>query len=106
MADDFKNPLKQLLLDKMIDKGYFNANDIDRSTIQTISDLQDSDILKLLKDFGVGPTIAKKEGGIVHMDKGGDPFLGKLVENLKNKVGSSSMIALSNMKIKYERIGS
>jgi len=85
MADDFKNPLKQLLLDKMIDKGYFNANDIDRSTIQTISDLQDSDILKLLKDFGVGPTIAKKEGGIVHMDKGGDPFLGKLVENLKNK---------------------
>ena len=66
MADDFKNPLKQLLLDKMIDKGYFNANDIDRSTIQTISDLKDSDILKLLKDFGVGPTIAKKEGGIIH----------------------------------------
>ena len=85
MADDFKNPLKQLLLDKMIDKGYFNANDIDRSTIQTISDLEDSDILKLLKDFGVGPTVAKKEGGIVHMDKGGDALLGKLVENLKNK---------------------
>ena len=85
MADDFKNPLKQLLLDKMIDKGYFNANDIDRSTIQTISDLEDSDILKLLKDFGVGPTIAKKEGGIVHMNSGGDALLGKLVENLKNK---------------------
>jgi hypothetical protein len=85
MADDFKNPLKQLLLDKMIDKGYFNANDIDRSTIQTISDLDDSDILKLLKDFGVKPTIAKKEGGIVHMEKGGDPLLGKLVEKLKNK---------------------
>ena len=85
MADDFKNPLKQLLLDKMIDKGYFNAKDIDRSTIQTISDLEDSDILKLLKDFGVGPTIAKKEGGIVHMEKGGDALLGKLVANLKNK---------------------
>ena len=85
MADDFKNPLKQLLLDKMIDKGFFNAKDIDRSTIQTISDLEDSDILKLLKDFGVGPTVAKKEGGIVHMDKGGDALLGKLVENLKNK---------------------
>lgn len=85
MADDFKNPLKQLLLDKMIDKGFFNAKDIDRSTIQTISDLEDSDILKLLKDFGVGPTIAKKEGGIVHMEKGGDPLLGKLVQNLKNK---------------------
>lgn len=85
MADDFKNPLKQLLLDKMIDKGYFNAKDIDRSTIQTISDLEDSDILKLLKEFGVGPTIAKKEGGIVHMEKGGDPLLGKLVQNLKNK---------------------
>ena len=85
MADDFKNPLKQLLLDKMIDKGFFNAKDIDRSTIQTISDLEDSDILKLLKDFGVGPTIAKKEGGIVHMEKGGDALLGKLVENLKNK---------------------
>ena len=90
MADDFKNPLKQLLLDKMIDKGYFNANDIDRSTIQTISDLDDSDILKLLKDFGVGPTIAKKEGGIVHMDKGGDALLGKLVENLKNTPKLSS----------------
>jgi len=85
MADDFKNPLKQLLLDKMIDKGFFNAKDIDRSTIQTISDLEDSDILKLLKEFGVGPTIAKKEGGIVHMEKGGDALLGKLVENLKNK---------------------
>ena len=85
MADDFKNPLKQLLLDKMIDKGFFNAKDIDRSTIQTISDLEDSDILKLLKDFGVGPTIAKKEGGIVHMEKGGDALLGKLVQNLKNK---------------------
>ena len=85
MADDFKNPLKQLLLDKMIDKGFFNAKDIDRSTIQTISDLEDSDILKLLKDFGVGPTIAKKEGGIVHMNSGGDALLGKLVENLKNK---------------------
>ena len=85
MADDFKSPLKQLLLDKMIDKGYFNANDIDRSTIQTISDLDDSDILKLLKDFGVKPTIAKKDGGIVQMSNGGDPLLGKLVENLKNK---------------------
>ena len=85
MADDFKNPLKQLLLDKMIDKGFFNAKDIDRSTIQTISDLEDSDILKLLKEFGVGPTIAKKEGGIVHMEKGGDALLGKLVANLKNK---------------------
>ena len=90
MADDFKNPLKQLLLDKMIDKGYFNANDIDRSTIQTISDLDDSDILKLLKDFGVGPTVAKKEGGIVHMEKGGDALLGKLVENLKNTPKLSS----------------
>ena len=90
MADDFKNPLKQLLLDKMIDKGFFNANDIDRSTIQTISDLDDSDILKLLKDFGVGPTVAKKEGGIVHMEKGGDALLGKLVENLKNTPKLSS----------------
>ena len=90
MADDFKNPLKQLLLDKMIDKGFFNAKDIDRSTIQTISDLEDSDILKLLKDFGVGPTIAKKEGGIVHMEKGGDALLGKLVENLKNTPKLSS----------------
>ena len=85
MADDFKNPLKQLLLDKMIDRGFFNANDIDRSTIQTISDLKDSEVLKLLKDFGVGPTIAKKEGGIVQMNKGGDALLGQLVENLKNK---------------------
>ena len=85
MADDFKSPLKQLLLDKMIDKGYFNANDIDRSTIQTISDLDDSQILKLLKDFGVKPTIAKKDGGIVHLNKGGDALLGQLVENIKNK---------------------
>ena len=85
MADDFKNPLKQLLLDKMIDKGYFNAKDLHPSTIQTISDLKDSDVLKLLKDFGVGPTIAKKDGGIVQMNKGGDALLGQLVANLKNK---------------------
>ena len=85
MANDFKNPLKQLLLDKMIDKGYFNPKDLHPSTIQTITDLNDSEVLKLLKNFGVGPTIAKKEGGIVQMSNGGDPLLGKLVQNLKNK---------------------
>jgi len=85
MADDFKNPLKQLLLDKMIDKGYFNPKDLHPSTIQTITDLNDSEVLKLLKNFGVGPTIAKKDGGIVQMNKGGDALLGQLVENLKNK---------------------
>jgi len=85
MANDFKNPLKQLLLDKMIDKGYFNPKDLHPSTIQTITDLNDSEVLKLLKNFGVGPTIAKKDGGIVQMSNGGDPLLGKLVQNLKNK---------------------
>ena len=85
MDEKFDNPLKQLLLDKMIDKGYFNPKDLHPSTIQTISDLTDSDVLKLLKDFGVGPKVVKKDGGIVHLEKGGDPLLGQMVEKLKNK---------------------
>ena len=85
MAETFDNPLKNLLLDKMISDGYFKRDNLDKSTIQTISDLKDSEVLQLLKSFGVGPKIVKKDGGIVQMSNGGDPLLGKLVQNLKNK---------------------
>jgi hypothetical protein len=85
MAETFDNPLKNLLLDKMISDGYFKRDNLDKSTIQTISDLKDSEVLQLLKSFGVGPKIVKKDGGIVQMSNGGDPLLGKLVEKLKNK---------------------
>ena len=85
MAETFDNPLKNLLLDKMISDGYFKRDSLDKSTIQTISDLKDSEVLQLLKSFGVGPKIVKKDGGIVQMSNGGDPLLGKLVEKLKNK---------------------
>ena len=98
MDEKFDNPLKQLLLDKMIDKGYFNPNDLHPSTIQTISDLTDSDVLKLLKDFGVGPKIVKKDGGIVHLEKGGDPLLGQMIEKLKSKPKlASSTAALTDV---------
>ena len=40
------------------------------------------DIIKILYPT---PTIAKKDGGIVHMNSGGDALLGQLVANLKNK---------------------
>jgi len=85
MAETFKNPLKNLLLDKMISDGYFKRDNLDKSTIQTISDLKDSEVLQLLKSFGVGPKIVKKDGGIVQMSNGGDALLGQLVEKLKNK---------------------
>ena len=85
MAETFDNPLKNLLLDKMISDGYFKRDNLDKSTIQTISDLKDSEVLQLLKSFGVGPKIVKKNGGIVQMSNGGDALLGKLVQNLKNK---------------------
>tara|TARA_R100000008_G_scaffold42832_1_gene24714 strand:+ start:400 stop:1983 length:1584 start_codon:yes stop_codon:yes gene_type:complete len=85
MAETFDNPLKNLLLDKMISDGYFKRDNLDKSTIQTISDLKDSEVLQLLKSFGVGPKIVKKDGGIVNMNSGGDALLGQLVEKLKNK---------------------
>jgi hypothetical protein len=40
---------------------------------------------EIIKILYPTPKIAKKDGGIVHMEKGGDALLGKLVENLKNK---------------------
>ena len=85
MAETFDNPLKNLLLDKMISDGYFKRDNLDKSTIQTISDLKDSEVLQLLKSFGVEPKIVKKDGGIVNMNSGGDALLGQLVEKLKNK---------------------
>jgi len=98
MDEKFDNPLKQLLLDKMIDKGFFNPKDLHPSTLQTISDLTDSDVLKLLKDFGVGPKIVKKDGGIVKLQKGGDPLLGQMVEKLKGKPKlASSTAAMSDV---------
>ena len=54
MAETFDNPLKNLLLDKMISDGYFKRDNLDKSTIQTLSDLKDSEVLQLLKSFGVG----------------------------------------------------
>ena len=92
MAETFDNPLKNLLLDKMISDGYFKRDNLDKSTIQTISDLKDSEVLQLLKSFGVGPKIVKKDGGIVQMSNGGDALLGQLVENLKQtpKLGSTT----------------
>ena len=40
------------------------------------------DIIKILYPK---PKIVKKDGGIVQMSNGGDPLLGQLVQNLKNK---------------------
>ena len=90
MAEKFDNPLHNILFNRLVEVGRLDPTDLDISTIETIKSISDSDVLKMLKDFGVGPTVAKKEGGIVHMEKGGDPFLGKLVENLKNKPKLSS----------------
>jgi hypothetical protein len=45
---------------------------------------------EIIKILYPTPKIAKKDGGIVHMEKGGDALLGKLVENLKNKPKLSS----------------
>ena len=40
---------------------------------------------EIIKILYPTPKIVKKDGGIVQMSNGGDAFLGKLVENLKNK---------------------
>ena len=98
MDEKFDNPLKQILLDKMIDRGFFNPKDLHPSTIQTINDLTDSEILKLLKDFGFGPKVVKKDGGIVQLEKGGDPLLGQMIEKLKSKPKlASSTAAMSDV---------
>jgi hypothetical protein len=98
MDEKFDNPLKQILLDKMIDRGFFNPKDLHPSTIQTINDLTDSEILKLLKDFGFGPKVVKKDGGIVQLEKGGDPLLGQMIEKLKSKPKlASSTAAISDV---------
>ncbi len=39
------------------------------STLETIQDMEDSDALKLLKDFGVGPQLVKNMGGIVSLNQ-------------------------------------
>ena len=90
MAEKFDNPLHNILFNRLVEVGRLDPTDLDISTIETIKSISDSDVLKMLKDFGVGPTVAKKEGGIVHMDKGGDALLGQLVQNLKNKPKLSS----------------
>ena len=85
MAEIFDNPLHNILFNRLVEVGRLDPKDLHISTIETIKSISDSDVLKMLKDFGVGPTVAKKEGGIVQMSNGGDPLLGKLVANLKNK---------------------
>ena len=40
---------------------------------------------EIIKILYPKPKIARKDGGIVQMNKGGDPLLGKLIANLKNK---------------------
>ena len=62
---EFSNPLQQLLFDKLVDAGRLDPNNLHISTIETIKSIGDADVLKLLKDFGGKPTIAKKEGGII-----------------------------------------
>lgn len=81
MADELKDPLKQLLLDKMISNGYFNAKNIDPSTIQTISDLSKQEALILLRSFGDKPSVAKASGGIIDVAPN-DRFTNRVTRNM------------------------
>ena len=81
MADELKDPLKQLLLDKMISNGYFNPKNIDPSTIQTISDLSKQEALILLRSFGDKPSVAKASGGIIDVAPN-DRFTNRVTRNM------------------------
>jgi len=68
-GDIYESPLKQLLFDTLVGAGRLDPKNVGYSTLETISDMDDSDILKLLKDFGVGPQLVKNMGGIVSLNQ-------------------------------------
>ena len=70
---EFSNPLQQKLFDRLVEVGRLDPNNLHISTIETIKSIDDAFALKLLKDFGVKPTIAKKDGGEVKKFQAGGP---------------------------------
>ena len=73
-ADIYESPLKQLLFNTLVEAGRLDPKNVGYSTLQTILDMEDSDALKLLKDFGVGPQLVKNMGGIVSLNQMTQPI--------------------------------
>jgi len=62
-GDIYESPLKQLLFNTLVEAGRLDPKNV-----------EDSDALKLLKDFGVGPQLVKNMGGIVSLNQMTQPI--------------------------------
>ena len=100
MAKSFDSAVRQILFDKLVEMGRLSSNPTDQ-TIQTINEIPEPDVLKLLKSVGVGPTIQKAGGGMmdinhmirpIGMANGGDASKAEL-EGLLKSLKLSLMIA-------------
>ena len=60
--------IRQILFDKLVEMGRLPSNPT-AQTIQTINEIPEPDVLKLLKSVGVGPTIQKAGGGMMNIDE-------------------------------------
>jgi len=68
MAKSFDSAVRQILFDKLVEMGRLPSNPT-AQTIQTINEIPEPDVLKLLKSVGVGPTIQKAGGGMMNIDE-------------------------------------
>ena len=56
--------VRQILFDTLVEMGKLDSNPT-AQTIQTINEISEPDVLKLLRSLGVGPTISKAKGGMM-----------------------------------------
>jgi hypothetical protein len=68
--------VRQIYFDKLVEMGRLPSNPTDQ-TIQTINEIPEADVLKLLRSLpGTGPTISKAKGGMISgiqtLNKGGN----------------------------------
>jgi hypothetical protein len=69
MAKSFDSAIRQIYFDKLVEMGRLPSNPT-AQTIQTINEIPEPDVLKLLRSLpGTGPTIQKAGGGMMNIDE-------------------------------------
>jgi len=97
MAKSLDSAVRQIYFDKLVEMGRLPSNPTDQ-TIQTINEIPEADVLKLLRSLpGTGPTIQKAGGGIMDInemtrpvgyEKGG-MALGERIAKIKSNLAST-----------------
>ena len=70
----FKDPLKEQAFRALVDNNMLESQSLGTGSplgigVKEIMDMGESDLLKLLRALGVGPTIKKNMGGIVSINQ-------------------------------------